>query len=133
MWSLRHSPLQLAVSSHLASISRGGSVEMRLGGDPNETFLILASITGTAPGIPLGSGLELPLVIDGWFNNMLANPGAGVVEGALGTLGPDGTASAQFTVPTGLDPALMGLTIWHAWASLDLRAASNSIPITLTP
>ena len=54
----------------------------------------------------------------------------------FGVLDGNGDATAAFNVPPGLDPDLVGLTLFHAYAASptlgDADYASNALPFTLT-
>lgn len=79
----------------------------------------------------------LPLNFDAYFNLTLTKPFLGVFSGFLGVLQPDGTAQAALTIPSGADPGLAGITLYHAYVTAavfgTVDSASNAIPVTLTP
>lgn len=129
----------LSGSTGALSIASGGSVQFSLHAGPSRAgalHLLLGSLSGTAPGIPL-DGLLLPLNLDGYL--LLTLAGGGPLTGALGTLDANGQASAALTLPAGaLAPAQAGVVAHHAFLLLDpgtlaVTLASNPIPTTLTP
>jgi hypothetical protein len=100
----------------------------------NEFYWIFGSVTGTSPGIALGS-VTLPLNFDAFFNLTLTRPGAGVFTNLLGFLDASGQQVAGFGIPAGLDPALAGLVINFAYAAGPVIGttdfASNPITVVL--
>ena len=97
---------------------------------------MLAGALGTIPGIEL-DGFHLPLQPDPLFFHTLSNPTTAPYQGSAGVLGIDGTASAGLVFPAGAFPQLSGLTLYHAFASLDgsldLRHVSNTVALALEP
>ena len=77
--------------------------------------LLLASLSGTSPGTPLG-GVLLPLNRDAAFDWTLVNANGPNLPGSLGTVDASGRAEAHFVAPPGLLLPLVGLHI--DWASL---------------
>jgi len=129
----------LTADARAASLAAGASVALELDAGVAQAarpYWILGSASGTAPGLPLGPGLTLPLNLDPYFQFTLSNPNA-LIAGALGLLDADGRASATFVVPAGADPSLAGLTLRHAFAVFDLAAvatfASNALPVSFLP
>jgi predicted GH43/DUF377 family glycosyl hydrolase len=123
------------------SIATGGtqSLSLRAGTlHAGELYLVLGSASGTQPGIAV-NGLNLPLNQDAWFTATLLGPNLGALVGTFGLLDATGRASAALVVPAGgLDPALAGLEVVHAFVALDFTTgavdfASNAWPLTLTP
>jgi hypothetical protein len=105
-----------------------------------ELDYLLGSTTGASPGTPAGDGVTLPLNLDSYFLHTLATPNIAPLSGSLGTLNALGKATAQFTLPPALDPALVGLTVNHAAVSFTIgplgatmTAATDPAPVTLTP
>jgi hypothetical protein len=85
--------------------------------------LILASLSGVSPGIPLG-GAVLPLQFDALFALSLAHPNGQLFQGTAGLLDAAGRGSAQVVLPPGLATALAGLRV-------DLAAVVGT-PLQLT-
>ncbi|WP_419186353.1 FG-GAP repeat domain-containing protein [Rohdeia mirabilis] len=106
----------------------------------SNAFALLGSASGTAPGVTDSpSGISVPLNIDPYFNLLLLNAGAGIVAPLFGVLDSSGAATAVVTVPSGTDMSFVGLTLHHAYITIDLfdtglmTFASNAVPLTLTP
>lgn len=100
-------------------------------------FLILGSVTGTSPGLPIDD-TEIPLVFDVYTLYTMNSPNATPLEGTFGLLGVLGSAVAQFRLPPGSNPNLVGVELHHAFVVLDaadaeVLFASNAIPVRLVP
>ena len=80
------------------------------------TYLLLGSVTGTTPGIPLAGG-TLPLNFDAYTEITLA-PFAGVFDAFGGFFNGD-SAVAHLNVPSGNPPVLAGVTFSHAFVGFD--------------
>ncbi len=79
----------------------------------------------------------MPLNEDAYLHRTLASPNLPPLSGSFGTLSPMGTANAAFTMPQGLDPGLVGLTVHHAFVTVDVMSGgvsfvSNAAPLELT-
>jgi len=122
------------------SLATGGmqSFDLAAGStQPGQLFLILGSATGTSPGIPWGD-VTLPLNYDPYFLYTLSHVLSPNWFYAYGNLSTQGTANSLLFVPSGLDPALAGLTLHHAFVALDPESlsptfASNAVPTTFVP
>ncbi|QDU69668.1 PQQ-binding-like beta-propeller repeat protein [Engelhardtia mirabilis] len=124
------------------SLSAGGSQALTARAGPNfagDFHLLLGSLTGTTPGLPLGIG-TLPLNVDSYTQLTLSEPGSSFLPGSLGVLDSTGSASLALVVPAGTNPALAGLTVHHAFVALHVSATelslslvSNAIGATLVP
>lgn len=122
------------------SLSSGGSQTFLLNAGPTFAglpYLILGSLSGTSPGIPL-DGHVLPLNPDGYLIDVLINPNLPPLAGSFGTLDAQGSATASFNVPQGLPPSLLGTQFNHAFVVIELLPtllhvvlASNSVPVIL--
>jgi hypothetical protein len=101
-------------------------------------YLVLGSASGTTPGIDVG-GVHLPLEPDPYLDFTLANPGAMPLVGSVGVLDAEGEGGAQFGIPAGLSPDLIGLSIAHAFVVIDVAspdwvvAASNAAGVVVGP
>ena len=128
-------PPQVSVSggtTHVLSLETGPAYA----GLP---YVVLGSLTGTAPGYPL-DGQLLPLAVDSYLLHTLTSPNAPPLAGSLGQLDDVGRASASFALPPGTGAALVGVEANHAFVALELlpgllRVAliSNAVPIQLVP
>ena len=95
-------------------------------------YLILGTVSGTAPGIAVGS-LTVPLNPDAYTDLTLQDPAAPIYTGFAGLLDAFGNAAAQVTLPPGSPPALVGLTFHHAFVLFlpQLDFASNPVSWTI--
>lgn len=128
--TLYHGPGEL-------SLTTGGTQDLFLrAGEPNggRSYWMLGSVTGTAPGVALGSIL-LPLNYDPYFQLTLS--AQGMVASPGGVLDAAGRADLAAVLPPGLDPVLAGVSVSHAYLVFDgltaqLFEASNAVSLTLT-
>ena len=122
------------------SLAAGGTQGWSLLGGAKragDLYLVLGTLTGTSPGLPLGA-VTIPLNLDPWFNFTLSKPGQPPLSGTLGFLDSEGAGNAAITLPAGTDPALAGLLLHHSLvtidaASLTITAASWPVPLWLLP
>lgn len=130
----------LSVDAASLSLSAGGTAAFELCGgleNASRPYLVLGSVSGTSPGIVV-DGVLLPLNIDAYFLVTLTAPNSSVHVGTFGVLSATGSGSASLVVPTGTDPGLAGLTLTHAFATLELpfgavAFASNPVDTILAP
>ncbi|MEO0650059.1 MAG: hypothetical protein AAFZ65_05225, partial [Planctomycetota bacterium] len=130
----------LLASDETLSLSAGGQVDFTLFTRPEvsaDFYWLLGSLSGTAPGLPLGPGIVLPLNVDALFNLSLSSNTApfGNNFGAPDTLG---VGDSSFTLPAGTNPALAGLTANFAYVTIDVlslsaTSASNAVAVVLVP
>jgi choice-of-anchor B domain-containing protein len=122
------------------SLSAGGAQDFDLDAGPGlaqAVYLLLASGSGTDPGLPLAPGVELPLVPDAFTDFSLTSANSGPYTASLGLLDAEGRATAALALPPGTLPELAGLTLFHAFVTLDGQGvagfASNPVPLELVP
>lgn len=113
------------------SLSSGGTQPLELDTGhlhPDEAYLLLGSMSGTSPGIPLAGDLVLPLNPDRYFLRTLEFPNRPPLSSSKGTLNSAGHADASFSaVP--LDVNLAGTTVHHAFVTMgSVLALSTSAP-----
>lgn len=130
-------PPALSPSRLEASLAGGGAQRLELtSAFGSELYLLLSTISGTAPGTPVG-GVSVPLNLDDITLWSIASANAGPYIDSLGFFEPDGTADAVFTVPAGGSSDLVGVELHHAYVVLDsngvLTFASNPVPLLLVP
>lgn len=140
----------LLVSYELdALLARSSSVDLSLGGSQQlwllggaeragQAHLILGSLAGTGPGLPLAPDVVLPLAVDLYFSLGLMQGGAPPVNNAFGQLDALGRSSASFNLPPGSPSSFAGTTANHAWIALDyltgtITLASKAVPVALVP
>jgi hypothetical protein len=133
--------LSLASMEHKLSLAAGGAQELALsapGTRAGDLYLVLGSASGTKPGTPIG-GLPLPLNYDPYTRVSAALANAPPFVAFVGFLDAAGEATARFELPPGIDPALAGLTLDHAFVAIDslsfpaIAFVSNAVPVTLVP
>ncbi len=135
------SPPLLAASPTELDALAGGTQTFTLTAGPDsklDLYLLLGSISGTSPGVPLGD-LTLPLnIVDPCFDFTLEQPNSAALVNTLGVLDIQGTATASVNVPTSAQyPSLIGLTFHHAYVvlgnDLGVSLVSNSVELKLLP
>jgi hypothetical protein len=96
----------------------GGTVHFNLDAgtlEAERNYLLLGSVSGTEPGLPLPGGLvTLPLNWDAFTDLVIALINTSVFTNFLGTLDGDGTATAQLNAPS--VPGIAGVTMHYAYA-----------------
>ncbi|MFT6041953.1 MAG: hypothetical protein ACI9C2_002130, partial [Gammaproteobacteria bacterium] len=102
-----------------------------------DTYLLIGSVSGTSPGIPLGA-LNLPLQPDFYLDFTLLHPNTPPLTKSMGLLLTGVPVDATFTLPPNLGPSFIGLVIHHAYVSYNPATAtiievSNAVPATLFP
>lgn len=129
----------LNASTDGVSMSAGGSVNFVLDGgsaSAGNTYLMLASASGTVPGIPI-DGLILHLGFDALVMHMANNPNTAPYANTFGALDALGMGTASLTVPAGTFASLAGATIHHAFVVFGAGGAvnltSNATALTLLP
>jgi hypothetical protein len=127
-------------NTSLVSSSAGGSQPLQLGACPEHAgdyYLILGSVSGTTPALPLGAA-DLPLVVDAYTLFGLQYPNSPLLPASLGTFDPWGRATTSFTLPPQSIPNFIGSTLHHAYLVLDrttlaIELASNPTPLLIGP
>lgn len=96
-----------------------------------ELYIMVGSLSGTAPGTPLGS-LVVPINVD-TYTNLLLTTGVVPLAPKFGVLDGSGQATATLTLPPGIANAFVGQTAHHAFVAfgLDFTFASNAVPLTI--
>lgn len=128
---------ELRIDAPFLSLAAGGvqTLELDFGiAQAGVAYVVVGSSTDTLPGFDLG-GVHVPLVMDGYFGFSLSNANMLPYGFTLGVLDANGQAAATITVPPGFNPALAGLSLYHA-AVLFLPPvvdASNPVPLNLVP
>ena len=105
-----------------------------------ELFLILGSLSGTSPGLPIpGTTLTLPLNYDPYTGLLFSSSGAGFVTPFSGTLDAQGEANSLLAIPAGTNPVHVGKAFHHAFVSIDVvgslqvESVSNPVKATIVP
>jgi hypothetical protein len=126
------------LSSDLDSISAstGGTVNFSLTAGAKHAgrnYLMLGTMSGTEPGIPLPGGLAtLPLNWDLFTNMVMNNINGPFFQDFMGTLDGNGEATAIFTM--GAVPGAAGIILHFAYCmDKPWDFASNAVPIEIVP
>ncbi|HKX46725.1 MAG TPA: hypothetical protein VJP77_08475, partial [Planctomycetota bacterium] len=117
----------LAADVAAVSLSAGGTQSLALDAGTDRAghvHLVLGSATGTA-GI-LVDGVHLPLDVDAYTLATLAGANGPLFPGTLGVLDGCGKGSAAIAVPAGVDPALAGIDLHHAFLAF---ALDGGVPV----
>ena len=120
------------------STSTGGTQSLFLNAGPANaglTYLVAGSVSGTTPGIAVGSTL-IPLNPDVYFTLTIEFANTPAYMNTLGTLDGDGRATAAINIPPGI-PGIAGLTLNHAFMGFNafgaLKYASEPTSLVLIP
>ena len=77
-------------------------------------YMLLGSVSGTAPGTMLANGVRVPLNADAYLRFTQENPSSAILAHSFGVLDAHGRASATFTP----DARFVGKTVNHAFVVL---------------
>jgi len=132
-----HSLGAFSTDGNQLSVSTGGSFNFALDAGPgnmNRKYLVLACVTGAAPGFPLPGGqVSMPLNWDVFTDLVLAFLNTSLFNNYMGKLDSNGLGSAQFNAPP-TSQAAVGLVLFHAYClSNPFNFVSNPIQIEFTP
>ncbi len=116
----------------------GGQQNFVLNADPafgGELYLLLGTVTGTAPGFDIGP-VHVDLNQDAYFNITLVNANQPPLVSSFGTLDSSGDATAAFDLPSGFT-TLIGTTAHHAYITINpvsgvVTFASNAVSLNFT-
>lgn len=130
----------LASKRHLSNAKGGVSIFTLKPGAAcaGDTYLILSSLTGTWPGIPL-SGIDVPLNPDAWTSAALTLVNTSLMQGFMGQLDGNGEAEAKLDFPGTELSQVIGLPIYFDYVVLEnpggppLKAASHPTTLLFTP
>ena len=120
------------------AILAGGEVDVDftidLGpGAAGAPYLLLGSLSGTSPGVPLAGGV-LPLVPDALLDFTLLHPGPPTLPGSFGILDAAGRATASLSGPAGAFLPFVGLhTDWAALSLFAPESISNAVGLDVLP
>jgi parallel beta-helix repeat protein len=128
-------PLEASVFE--VSEATGGMVYFAIAGDTmnaGRNYLILGSVSGTAPGTPLPGGLETLRVNMDWFTDLeLLLLGTPIFQGFLGKMDVWGNAAAQLNLPP-LPSGTAGITMHYAYCcNSPFDFVSNPVAINIVP
>ena len=132
----RIAPLGLSKDLPRLRVGQRSVLEFHLAGHQgvgNYSYALLGSLSGSSPGISLGSA-TLPLVPDAFLGILAGALGSPALPGFLGTLPSDGDAFARFDTQVPLPASLVGTTVTFAWFTYYPTVAVSEpvqVPITL--
>jgi len=125
------------------SLSTGGAQTLHVStGGPHggDWYWVLASGSGTSPGIGVPGGFTLPLSYDPWFDFSVVAFNTTFLQNTQGILDGAGTATAQVVLPAGLSPSLAGAQFHFAYATAansptaaSVTSVSGPVSLTLVP
>ncbi|MCA8964305.1 MAG: aryl-sulfate sulfotransferase [Planctomycetes bacterium] len=126
----------LWASAKIVDAQNGGMVdlELRLGTmHAGDNYLLLASGSGTTPGISVGMAEVLPLNPDPWFYfSVIYADYPGLLDDTLGTLSANGSGTGHFRIVPGI---LRGLDLNFAAVTFDVAgtptAVTNPTPVRI--
>ena len=127
----------LTADVNTLSLAAGGSQTLSLDAgidNANAFYWMFGSVTGTSPGFFVGS-VYVPLNIDAYTLLTIKKPFLGVFNSFVGFFDAQGEGQASFDLPTGADPDLAGVTLYHAYlagpALGQTTYASSAVSVTL--
>lgn len=121
----------LAADVHSISLASGGTQNLAVdlgAGSGDLVYGLLGSASGTSPGVNLGGGLTLPLVLDAYSKLTLNTSSSSIFQDFVGVLDSQGTADAALALPPLMDTSLAGLVLRHAGIAFD----ANFVPVAVT-
>jgi len=123
----------LWASRRSVSASQGGLTVFVLQGGASRkdrAYLLLASASGSQPGIRISSHVTIPVNPDPVFYTLLQAANSPIFPLALGVLDGTGRAPAGFFAPPGLLLPLQARSLTFAWATLaPIDFASNPVSV----
>jgi len=123
----------LMASPNSIKASTGGTVKFALDAGPmygGKKYMLLGSVSGISPGIPLKGGNVLPLKWDLFTNITVAFANSPVFQNTFGKLNSSGKASAAM-VSGPIPPSAIGATLYFAYPvrSTPQWFASNPVKV----
>ncbi len=112
----------------------GGTVDLDLDAGPlqaQQGYLLLASLSGTSPGLDVAPGMVLPINLDSLFVTSLQLVNTPIFVNSLGVLDNQGRTRAAFVAPLPVLQWLRGRRI--SFAYLTPSHASNSVSVVILP
>ena len=110
----------------IVSTFAGGAVQIQLdvgSAGAGDTYLAIASISGTSPGFVWQPNFPVALNVDAVTSLFAGDPNGGLLSNGFGTFDANGRATAVLTIPPQVLSFLAGLPIW--WSFLSQNAAGQ--------
>jgi len=135
-YAFHQAPLSLNTVPSEISWTTGGTVNFYLNARISNRlrhYIILGSLSGISPGIPLPGGLAtLPVAYDLFTNIMMDKLNGPIFSNFLGGLSGGGQSIAQLSIPS--IPGATGLKFYFAFAlNSPWDFASNPVTVTIVP
>lgn len=123
---------RLWASRTTLSAASGGRVEFAINAGPffgaNRTWVLLASSSGTRPGLTLPPFYNLPLNYDPLFQATLLGAFFGIIPELAGRTSSTGAATTGLTFPRGIYDLPVGTDVAFAYALIDpVNFTSNAV------
>jgi hypothetical protein len=132
----------LMADTYELSVAAGGTQALTLSAPAAlDFYFIFGSTSGTSPGVASG-GFVVPLNIDSYLLHTATLPNHPPLSSSFGILlpaaGAGGQATASFSLPPAYSASLIGLTLHHAYVTVDFLSGnmsfvSNAVPLALMP
>ncbi|MEM7306609.1 MAG: hypothetical protein AAF682_08060 [Planctomycetota bacterium] len=133
----RRADLTLDADAIGVSATAGGAVTFDLtAGEPHggQPYLLLASASGTSPGLPVAPGVTLPLNDDVVLGFSLAQANGALFVNTFGVLDASASATCSFQAPPGVLGGLLGQELAFAYLTLaPVDLASLPVRVMITP
>ena len=103
--------LQLFTNVDTVSAATGGTVGFQIRVGPNhagESYLMVASGSGTSPGVTIAGGVHVPLNPDFWTTLSISFANSAIFPGSAGVLDAKGASTAQMNTLGPFDPLFIG-------------------------
>ena len=103
--------LQLFTNVDTVSAATGGTVGFQIRVGPNhagESYLMVASGSGTSPGATIAGGVHVPLNPDFWTTLSISFANSAIFPGSAGVLDAKGASTAQMNTLGPFDPLFIG-------------------------
>jgi hypothetical protein len=129
----------LWADAYTASVGLGCVVNLYLDAGPgfsNRPYFLVGTLTGTAPGITLPGGLNLPINWDAFTSLIMILTNTAIFQDFSGVLDGNGAAQAVFDSQGPMDPVLIGYQAHFAFLLNPPPAwdfVSNPIPVEFEP
>lgn len=135
---LGFNPILSGDATSLSALS-GGTVNFGMAFPESEAglpYAVLASLSGTGP--TRVTGVDVPLTVDALTKRTALKNPPQISSGAIGTIPPDGLATAVLDAPPGALVGKIGSTVYVAAVSLEpdsrvLRTSSVAVPLEIVP
>lgn len=122
-WEFKETADFLVSDTNTLSLTSGGTANFTLSAGQQWAgfpYLLMGSMAGSSPGIPIDAVHVLPLNADGYWIQTLTSPNTPPLGGSFGTLDGVGQATATFTIPPNTTQVLQGVTVSHAFVVIEL-------------